>query len=150
MNRAGNPLVSIVIPVYNSEEYLPTALDSLVEQTYENLEIVVVNNGSSGDVDGIFLAADFNDTESSSKNDGLYYCWNQCCIEHGQSNQSGMLPIQFAGPRWKKAVCLMMYDRKTLKDKIKNKYASHPLALQVLRVCYSIPRGIYHCFRKKW
>ncbi len=99
---------------------------------------------------GIFLAADFNDTESSSKNDGLYYCWNQCCIENGQLNQSGMLPIQFAGPRWKKAVCLMMYDRKTLKDKIKNKYASHPLALQVLRVCYSIPRGIYHCFRKKW
>lgn len=54
MNRAGNPLVSIVIPVYNSEEYLPTALDSLVEQTYENIEIVVVNNGSSGDVGKIF------------------------------------------------------------------------------------------------
>lgn len=105
----------------------------------------------SSDFDhGMFLAADFDNTNSSSKKDGLYYCWNQCCIEHGQSNQSGMLPIQFAGPRWKKAVCLMMYDRKTLKDKIKNKYASHPLALQVLRVCYSIPRGIYHCFRKKW
>lgn len=33
---------------------MPTALDALVGQTYKNLEIIVVNNGSSGDVDNIF------------------------------------------------------------------------------------------------
>jgi len=41
-----NPLVSIVIPVYNVEQYLRQCLDSVVHQTYDNLEIVCVNDGS--------------------------------------------------------------------------------------------------------
>lgn len=48
------PLISVIIPVYNSEKYLPTALDSLVNQTYKNIEIIVINNGSSGNVGRIF------------------------------------------------------------------------------------------------
>lgn len=50
-----NPLVSIVIPVYNSEKYLPAAMESLVNQTYRNLEIIIIDNGSSGNVKDIFL-----------------------------------------------------------------------------------------------
>jgi glycosyltransferase involved in cell wall biosynthesis len=42
----GNRLVSIVLPVYNGERYLAQAIDSCVEQTYENLEIIVVDDGS--------------------------------------------------------------------------------------------------------
>ena len=38
--------VSIVVPVYNVEDYLRRCLDSLVNQTYEDIEIVVVNDGS--------------------------------------------------------------------------------------------------------
>lgn len=49
-----SPLISIVIPVYNSEKILPKALDSLVNQTYKALEIIVINNGSSGNVEEIF------------------------------------------------------------------------------------------------
>lgn len=41
-----NPLVSIVIPIYKVEKWLPKCLDSCVNQTYENLEIVAVNDGS--------------------------------------------------------------------------------------------------------
>lgn len=48
------PMVSITMPVYNTEKYLPEALDSLVNQTYKNLEIIMVNNGSSGNVKEIF------------------------------------------------------------------------------------------------
>lgn len=39
-------LVSIVIPVYNVEEYLRECLDSVIAQTYDNLEIICVNDGS--------------------------------------------------------------------------------------------------------
>ena len=39
-------MISIVIPVYNVAAYLPQCLDSLVNQTYRDLEIICVNDGS--------------------------------------------------------------------------------------------------------
>lgn len=42
-----NPLVSIVIPVYNSEPYLATCIQSVVRQSYSALEIILVNDGST-------------------------------------------------------------------------------------------------------
>ena len=41
------PLVSIIIPVYNGSNYMREAIDSALAQTYENIEILVVNDGSS-------------------------------------------------------------------------------------------------------
>ena len=41
------PKVSIVIPVYNGANYLSQAIDSAIGQTYENIEIIVVNDGSN-------------------------------------------------------------------------------------------------------
>lgn len=40
------PLVSILIPVYNTEEYLPKCLDSIVNQTYSNFQVVIIDDGS--------------------------------------------------------------------------------------------------------
>ena len=40
-------LISIIIPVYNSGEYLQTCLDSIVGQTYKNLEIILIDDGST-------------------------------------------------------------------------------------------------------
>jgi glycosyltransferase involved in cell wall biosynthesis len=44
---SSKPLVSIVIPVYNGENFVREAIDSALSQTYENIEIVVVNDGST-------------------------------------------------------------------------------------------------------
>ena len=40
-------LISVIIPVYNVEDYLHYAIESLVKQTYENFEIILVNDGST-------------------------------------------------------------------------------------------------------
>lgn len=39
--------VTVIVPVYNVEKYLPTCLNSLVKQTYKNIEIICVNDGST-------------------------------------------------------------------------------------------------------
>ena len=42
-------MISIIVPVYNVAPYLPQCLDSLVNQTYRDLEIICVNDGSTDD-----------------------------------------------------------------------------------------------------
>ena len=42
-----NKLVSIVIPVYNSERFLEECLNSILEQTYKNIEIIAIDDGSN-------------------------------------------------------------------------------------------------------
>lgn len=41
--------ISVIIPAYNIQEYLGPALDSILAQTYENMEIIIVNDGSKDD-----------------------------------------------------------------------------------------------------
>jgi glycosyltransferase involved in cell wall biosynthesis len=43
------PLVSIIIPVYNGANYMREAIDSAIAQTYKNIEIIVINDGSNDD-----------------------------------------------------------------------------------------------------
>ena len=45
--KSENVEVSIVIPVYNVEKYLERCLDSLINQTFTDIEIIALNNGST-------------------------------------------------------------------------------------------------------
>ena len=41
-----HPLISVIVPVYNVEKYLPKCVDSILAQTYDNLEIILVEDGT--------------------------------------------------------------------------------------------------------
>lgn len=41
-----NPLISIIVPTYNVEEYIRTCIESILAQTYRNVEVIIVNDGS--------------------------------------------------------------------------------------------------------
>lgn len=45
--KNSKPLVSIVIPVYNGSNYMREAIESALHQTYDNIEVIVVNDGST-------------------------------------------------------------------------------------------------------
>ena len=42
-----NPKISVIVPVYNAERYLKTGVESIIKQTYKNIEIILINDGST-------------------------------------------------------------------------------------------------------
>lgn len=68
------PLVSVIIPIYNAEKYISKAVDSVINQTYRNLEIVLVDDGSSDNCGNICDGYAVNDSRISvihKKNGGV-------------------------------------------------------------------------------
>ena len=50
-----NPLVTVLMPVYNAEKYLSEAIDSILAQTYKNFEFLIINDGSTDRSESIIL-----------------------------------------------------------------------------------------------
>lgn len=75
-----SPKVSILIPAYNAMEYLPATINSVLSQTYRNFEVVVVNDGSTDNVEAwinslpdrrVRLVSQPNQGLASARNTGL-------------------------------------------------------------------------------
>lgn len=41
------PLISVIMPVYNCENYVSSAIESVLKQSYNNWELIIVNDGST-------------------------------------------------------------------------------------------------------
>ena len=68
------PLISVIIPIYNVANYLSASLESVVNQTYTNIEIILVNDGStdnSVDIIKEFAAKDLRIVVVDKKNEGV-------------------------------------------------------------------------------
>lgn len=74
------PLISVIIPVYGVEKYISQCLESVINQTYKNLEIIVVNDGTkdrSADIAKEYAAKDSRIKVYDFKNGGLSVARNR-------------------------------------------------------------------------
>jgi len=83
--NTNEPLISIVIPVYNREKYIAETLESAIEQSYKNIEIIVVDNFSEDNTWNIIQ--DFSNIDNRIKsfrnnsNIGPVKNWQRCINE---------------------------------------------------------------------
>ena len=79
-NIKNNPLVSVVMSAYNSEKYLREAIESVLDQSYKNLEFIIVNDGSIDNTCSIIKEYMKNDNRIiliDRENKGLPYSLNE-------------------------------------------------------------------------
>lgn len=85
------PLISVIVPVYNTEEYLADCVDSVLSQTYTNLELLLVDDGSTDSSgsrcdhhalsdDRVRVIHQGNAGLSEARNIGLRHASGQCVL----------------------------------------------------------------------
>ena len=68
-----NPLISVIIPVYNVEDYLRECVDSVINQTYHFIEIILIDDGStdfSGQICDVYMTSDTRIKVTHQENHG--------------------------------------------------------------------------------
>ena len=114
-------LISVVIPIYNVQEFLPKCIDSVINQTYDNLEIILVDDGSpddSGYICDKYKAKDSRIKVIHKKNGGLSDARNV-----GIENSNG------------KYICFVDSDDIIHKDFIKCQYENIVKTRSDISVC---------------
>jgi alpha-1,3-rhamnosyltransferase len=73
------PLVSVLIALYNHEKYVEFAIQSVMNQTYKNIELIVINDGSTDNSDKVIqsLLEKYDFTYYSQENKGLIFTLNR-------------------------------------------------------------------------
>ena len=87
MNTDGEILVSVTLAAYNVENFLSDSLDSIVKQTYQNIEIICIDDGSTDSTSDILKRFETKDQRikviTNKSNNGLAYCRNTSLFSAG-------------------------------------------------------------------
>ena len=99
-----SPKVSIIVAIYKSEPFLPKLIESLVEQTYKNVEIILVDDGSpdkSGDICDAYAMKDCRIKVIHEKNSGACEARN-----NGLKSSTGEYIMIVDGDDWLSLDCV--------------------------------------------
>lgn len=96
-------MISVIVPVYNSERYLHRCINSILSQSYKNIEIIIVDDGST-DKSSIIC-------DDYAKQDGRIKVFHQenqgvaAARQHGLELSSGDYIIHCDSDDWMDTVC---------------------------------------------
>ena len=87
MANIKNPLVSIIVPVYNVEQYIRRCIDSILNQSYKNIELIIVDDGSTDSspqiikeyIDKAIIVTQRNKGQAAARNTGLSHATGCQC-----------------------------------------------------------------------
>jgi len=135
-----NPKVSIIVPVYNVEKYLAGCLDSILSQTYTNIEVILVDDGSPdncGQICDEYAAKDSRITVIHKKNEGVSKARVEgyniskgnyiVFVDSDDTIDSRYVEIMLNELLARKVdmVCCMYYDYNVQKDKVTHTERNH-------------------------
>jgi glycosyltransferase involved in cell wall biosynthesis len=110
-----NGLVSIIVPVYNTERYLSQCIESIIQQSYSNIEILLINDGStdsSASICDLFSKTDSRIKVIHQKNQGVSVARNK-----GIEESSGSWIIFVDSDDWIDLCFCEVFLKKALEEK---------------------------------
>lgn len=137
------PLVSIIIPIYNSEAFLDKCIQSAINQTYKNIEIVLVNDGSidsSGEICDNYSSTDSRIRVLHKNNRGLV-----SSRKEGLKLSTGSYILYIDGDDWIELNLIETYINQVLTYNADIVISSHIVDLEGREdiLMNSIPSGVY-------
>lgn len=139
-----NKKISIIVPIYNSEKYLKECLDHLINQTYKNIQIVLVNDGSTDNSlsiceeykksdDRIILINQENRGVSSARNNGMKNADGNYLIFVDSDDYCELDMCENIISKMSENKFVVFGLRKIYKDKIENKLLNERLTMKNLK-----------------
>ena len=102
------PKISVIVPVYNVEQYLPQCMDSIINQTFKDIEIICINDGSTDNIskileeyaqkdDRVKVLTQENQGASIARNNGLDIAKSEwiCFVDSDDITHPQMLEIAY-------------------------------------------------------
>lgn len=138
---AHEKVVGVVVPIYNSAKYLEKCLDSIINQTYKKIEIILVNDGSTDEL-SLKIAKEYtkkdsritlidkkNGAQGSARNAGIEYFEKLYqCVYYNEEEDLLCFKITNENPLGIKA----LYKAKSYCASIDNELLLHPLKIDYL------------------
>lgn len=139
-----NKLVSIVVPVYNSVAFLDKCIQSVINQTYTNIEIILVNDGStdtSGEVCNKYASTDSRIKVIHKQNGGLV-----SSRKAGICASTGEYVLYIDGDDWIEPELIERYMQQVSQHNADIVVSSHKVNLEgrVETLVNTLPTGVYN------